>query len=177
MQRAPLYQIYQVTRTHTHKDSLIQIVGFVLGIHAIIETGDRKYLLRATLSDVNGQRCYLSWFLDCSRADKTVGILKRVSGKPVWALALESLHKVALRAMIFNSVRVVETEKKYKNPMNVNIVMDHNTLMHELTEANGDYSKMKPLVGAWGIPSDPLATVTADLESMSSGEKYFPRIF
>ena len=52
------------TTIHNHKDSNIQIVGFVLAVHTPIETGERKYMLRATLADINGQRCYFSWFLD-----------------------------------------------------------------------------------------------------------------
>jgi len=91
----------------------------------------------------------------------------------VWKLALESLQKVVLRAIVFNSVRVSATDKKYKNPLNLNLMMDQNTHVHPLTEANGDFEKMKPLVGAWGIPTCPLATVTDDLDSMKFGTKHF----
>jgi len=51
--------------------------------------------------------------------------------------------------------------------------MNIDTKIHPLSESSGDYDKMKPLVGAWGTPSNPFATVQYDLESMTFGLKYF----
>ena len=42
--------VYDYTTLHKHRDSFIQIVGFVLGVHTVLCTSDRRYLLRLTLA-------------------------------------------------------------------------------------------------------------------------------
>jgi len=150
----------------------VQLVCYVLTIFTPISIGKDRYLFKMAVSDVNGIRRTMTWFLSTQSASKAMGIVQRVSAKPLWHVALTMLHNVLLRPVVVNSVKVVKTESRWANPGNMSLTMDHETTITPLDLKGPEVQRLRPLPGAWGSADRPLATVVNDLESLTFGTKY-----
>ena len=153
------------------KDESCQLVCYVVAVHSVIMTGNRRYLLRATLADKNGRRLHMIWFFDIDRAAKSLGVASRVAQVPLWRVAVGSLHSALLRAVCINPIKIKRTEAQYKNPGNIVAVFSAESKIHPL-DPQVDIPKIRPLQGAWGTVAKPLATIATDLKNLDFGTKY-----
>jgi len=153
-------------------DESCQLVCFVLAVHSVVMTGDRRYLLKATLGDKNGRRLYLVWFFDVQRASKALGVQSRVAKKPMWEIAVATLHSALLRAVCINPIKIKRTNARYKNPGNIVAVFTHLSQIHPL-DPIADIPRIRPSLGSWGTPDSPFETIATDLHSLEFGKKYF----
>ena len=62
----------------------VQLVCYVLSISTPISIGKDRYLFKMAVSDANGVRRTVTWFLSAQSASKALGIVQRVSAKPLW---------------------------------------------------------------------------------------------
>ena len=154
-------------------DETCQLVCYVLAVQAVIKTGNRRYLLRAVLGDKNGRRCNMIWFFDVDRASKHAGIVSRVGGEKMWEVAAGTLHKALLRAVSISPVRIKKTESKYKNPGNHVAVFNSDSQIIPLDPDGGDFERIRPTMNAWGTPSNPLATIQSNAETMKFESTYY----